>query len=262
MDSYIESAFWAVIPDSVLSSTEIKANAKLLYAKVTSLQRARGYCYASNKYLAEGLGIAPDTVTRLLKELSDAGYLQIQVIRDPSTNVVTERRIYPSFTLPDISAPLPNKFPIPPGQISDTLPDEYPGPPGQISEKEYSLENSKENPPKAPQGAGRSRDENQKSQPKHKPERFERFWKFYPRKEDRASAVRAWDRLKPSDELIDQMARALAKQVTMPQWQDKTKIPYACRWLKNKRWEDICAEPPVSNSDAQEPDVRGGLPAW
>ena len=36
-DIYREPSFWSIIPDNVLSATNIKANAKLLYAKVTSL---------------------------------------------------------------------------------------------------------------------------------------------------------------------------------------------------------------------------------
>lgn len=246
MDAYREPSFWSVIPDTVLSATDIKPNAKLLYAKVTSLQTARGYCYATNKYLADGLGVAPDTITRLLKDLSDAGYLRLEIVRDPNTQAIRERRIFPTIKLPTLLPPSRTNVPDPPGQTSDT-------PPGQTSDKrDIGLESKEENPPIAPQGAGCSRDENQKSMPKHKPERFEGFWKFYPRKEDRASAVRQWDRLKPSDELIDQMAKALKRQMQLPQWQDKTKIPYACRWLKNKRWQDECAQAPASNSDTTQ----------
>ena len=76
-----------------------------------------------------------------------------------------------------------------------------------------------------------------KSVPIWKPERFEKFWAFYPRHEDRISAVREWDRLKPSDQLIDEIARALLWQTKTPDWP----VPYACRYLKNQRWTD---EPP------------------
>ena len=70
-----------------------------------------------------------------------------------------------------------------------------------------------------------------------KPERFEKFWAYYPRHEDRVSAVREWDRLKPGDELIDAIARALLWQTKEPDWP----VPYACRYLRNQRWTD---EPP------------------
>ena len=51
------------------------------------------------------------------------------------------------------------------------------------------------------------------------------------------SAVREWDRLKPGDELIDAIARALLWQTKEPD----CPVPYACRYLRNQRWTD---EPP------------------
>ena len=159
-----EASFWSVIPHTVLAATDIKPTAKLLYAKVTSLQTSKGYCYASNRYLAEGLGIAPDTVTRLLKELSDAGYLRLEIIRD-GNNAILERRVYPTIKLPVIDTP--------PGQTSDTLSDKHPS-------REYRRGYSKENPPIVPRGDKRRSEP--KKQPDHKPERFEKFWKYYPRR--------------------------------------------------------------------------------
>ena len=73
-----------------------------------------------------------------------------------------------------------------------------------------------------------------KSIPTWKPERFEAFFKFYPRHEDRVSAVREWDRLQPDDALIDAIARALKWQVRAEDWP----APYACRYLRNQRWLD------------------------
>ena len=91
-------------------------------------------------------------------------------------------------------------------------------------------------PPIVPQG-GQTKKKKAKSIPIWKPERFEKFWAFYPRHEDRVSAVREWDRLKPSDQLIDEIARALLWQTKTPDWP----VPYACRYLRNQRWTD---EPP------------------
>ena len=48
-----------------------------------------------------------------------------------------------------------------------------------------------------------------KPAPDWKPERFARFWDYYPRGESKQAAIRAWDRLRPSDELISEMAVAL-----------------------------------------------------
>ena len=53
---------------------------------------------------------------------------------------------------------------------------------------------------------------------------IDRELEFYPRGENRQRAVKAWDKLKPDDALIDTMARAL--------------VPHASTWLNGRRWED------------------------
>lgn len=67
---------------------------------------------------------------------------------------------------------------------------------------------------------------------------FERFWKAYPRGKDRQGAVREWDNLKPSRKLMMTMSAALLRQKDSEDWQRGIGIPYACRWLSNRRWED------------------------
>ena len=76
--------------------------------------------------------------------------------------------------------------------------------------------------------------------PAWKPERFEKFWAYYPRHEDRVAAVRAWDRLKPDDATLAAMGQALERQKATPGWP----APYACRYLSHRRWEDEERESP------------------
>ena len=96
-----------------------------------------------------------------------------------------------------------------------------------------------------------------KSEPKWKPERFAGFWAFYPRKVDRKKAIRAWDKLKPSDELIDEMASALKWQTKTEQWQEIDKIPYPSSWLNGERWKD--ERPPASLPEAPAEPYTGGM---
>ena len=56
--------YFAVIPATVLFNNELKPNEKLLYALITALSNKEGYCYASNKYLGEKLGVDHKTVSR------------------------------------------------------------------------------------------------------------------------------------------------------------------------------------------------------
>ena len=88
---------------------------------------------------------------------------------------------------------------------------------------------------------------------------FERFWKAYPCKKDKASARREWDRLEPDRKLMLTMSAALKRQKASEQWQREIGIPYACRWLKNRRWEDG-DDQEFSSAQAAEPPREEGLP--
>lgn len=87
------------------------------------------------------------------------------------------------------------------------------------------------------------------------PELFERFWAAYPCRKDKASARREWDKLKPDRKLMQTMSAALSRAKSSDEWQRGIGIPYACRWLRNRRWEDE-ADAPLSR--VSDPDTGGG----
>lgn len=223
-----QPGFWALIPASVRYDKELPPNAKLLYGEVTALSDKLGYCYAQNSYFSDLFGLSERSVTRLLSTLVDRGYLRVDVVRDTATQEVLERRIYAIYNTEGAGPPPPDKnVGTPPDKIVTTPPDKNVG---EINTRSDHI------PPIVPQG-GPPKKKKAKSVPAWKPERFEKFWAYYPRHEDRVSAVREWDRLKPGDELIDAIARALLWQTKDPDWP----VPYACRYLRNQRWTD---EPP------------------
>lgn len=86
-------AYFAIIPGPLLDCQEIPASAKLLYASITSLTDARGYCWASNRYLAERFKWGERTVSRLIAQLQEAGFLSIMMEKNNDTGKM-ERRIY------------------------------------------------------------------------------------------------------------------------------------------------------------------------
>lgn len=87
-------SYWAVVPAPVRYDTAIPANAKLLYAELSSLTNEKGYCFASNAYFAANFSMTDTSVRRLLKALADRGFIRIDVVRDKKTNQVKERKIY------------------------------------------------------------------------------------------------------------------------------------------------------------------------
>lgn len=123
------------------------------------------------------------------------------------------------------------------------------------------------NPPKGDGAEPRKR--RSKTTPAWKPERFEGFWAYYPRGENRMGAVRAWDKLKPDDALIETIGRALQVLKASPAWRDGVGIPYASTFLNGRRWEDAKAKRPAQSATAQPvrrieqpPDSQDGGWTW
>lgn len=73
---------FSVIPTRLLKRTDISQNAKLLYCELLALSKMNGYCFATNKYLAAGIGIASRTVPSLLNELASAGLTDTYIKRN------------------------------------------------------------------------------------------------------------------------------------------------------------------------------------
>lgn len=251
--------YWAVLPAKVRYDKTLRPNAKLLYAEITALADARGYCWATNSYLAELFGIAARTVSDLVKNLADRGYIEVEVVRDEQTNEVKERRLW--IERPDILDGVD-----PPADFGNTPPADFGGtPPAKICDKNNtSIDHTPYSPPEGdglegaqnpPKRVTRRRTA-AKAAPDWKPERFAKFWDYYPRGEDKQAAIREWDRLRPSDELIDEMARALERQVNSESWREGIGIPYACRWLKHRRWTDVPKTAPTVPASPAEP-IRG-----
>ena len=112
------------------------------------------------------------------------------------------------------------------------------------------------NTPLTPQRGRRVPKKEQGREPTWKPERFEAFWRYYPRGESKRTAIAAWDKLKPDDALIDDIARALKRQMASEEWQLGVGIPYAATYLNQRRWEDELHAP------AEQPAEGGGRPLW
>jgi uncharacterized protein YdaU (DUF1376 family) len=70
-------------------------------------------------------------------------------------------------------------------------------------------------------------------------DQFEMFWKSYPKKTAKESAKKAWIKIKPNDELIAKITKAVKDQKLSEREQQF--IPHAATWLNAKRWEDEIA---------------------
>lgn len=247
-------AYWAVVPAPVRHDKTLRPNAKLLYAEIQALADSCGYCWATNEYLAELFGIAARTVSDLISTLAKRGYITVEVLRDPKTNEVMERRIW-------VDKPAVAEVP-PPAKNGNTPLADFDGtPPAKNGEENdyISLSNNTLLTPqrgdacKQPQKKPR-RKSALKAAPDWKPERFNAFWDYYShqaRGENKQGAIRAWDKLRPDDDLIRLMGKALQQQIASDDWQRGIGIPYASTWLNNARWQDAPRQPPQELSDEE-----------
>lgn len=222
-------AFWAVLPAAVRYDEELPPNAKLLYAEISSLTDRRGYCYASNEYFMRLYSLSERTIRRLISELARLGYISIA----DGDGGKDRRKIYAGV---NPLAHNPDKNVREPGQNLPGNPDK--------NVPHNSKENKKENnPPKAPQGA--------ESVPAWKPDRFAGLWDYYPRHTSKQAAAKAWEKLKPSDELIAEIGRALRRQKACDEWQRGVGIPYLSTYLNQRRWEDELGDFSPADDPAQ-----------
>ena len=71
--------YYAIIPAEVRYDPDLKDKAKLLYGEITALSDKCGYCYASNRYFAELYNVSQTTISLLIKNLIDSGYIESEI---------------------------------------------------------------------------------------------------------------------------------------------------------------------------------------
>jgi hypothetical protein len=71
-------------------------------------------------------------------------------------------------------------------------------------------------------------------------ERFDAFWAVYPKKVGKDAAWRAWQKRRPSAELLAQITAAIAWQVKQDAWvKDAGQfVPHPATWLNRGQWDD------------------------
>lgn len=90
-------AYYAVLTADVRYDKRLKPAEKILFAEITALSTVSGYCYASNSYFCDLYGVSIASVKGWISDLKRYGYVDVEVIRDASNNVI-ERKIRPIST--------------------------------------------------------------------------------------------------------------------------------------------------------------------
>lgn len=227
---------YTVMSNYHLTDPRLSLKAIGLLSKILSLPEAWDYTVAG---LAKICKEGRDAVRAALAELEEAGYILRRQTRDEMGNfshseyIIYETPQDPQEEAPDDgkSAPSPSESAMSENPISENT--------AELNTKRIKyLSNTPPIVPPEGDGCAPKRKRAGKKSPDWKPERFEAFWSSYPRGEDKQAAIREWDKLKPDDPLLQTMALGLARDLQSEAWQRGIGIPYACRWLSHRRWED------------------------
>ena len=68
-DQNIFSDGWGILPSKIAHDNEITSFAKILYCEISSLCAEKGYCWASNKYLASKFNVSVTTISTTMTSL-------------------------------------------------------------------------------------------------------------------------------------------------------------------------------------------------
>ena len=195
-------SYYAIIPADVRYDNKLKDKAKLLYGEIVALSDKKGYCYASNKYFADLYKVSITTISLLIKNLIDSGYLNSEIIYKEGTKEILNRYL---------------KI------LKDPIKE-------NLKENNTSINNIKEI------------DNNKLLSIKKDLnfELFDKFWSAYPKKKSKGSAEKWFIKNKPSEELVNTMVDKINEFKKSDQWKKDNGqyIPYPTSWLNAKGWED------------------------
>lgn len=82
------------IPLELIHDTRLEARARLLYGVIFTMGRDYGYCVPSNRELAFHLSVSEGRISHLLGNLECFGYIKRELIYDPDTLELMERRLH------------------------------------------------------------------------------------------------------------------------------------------------------------------------
>ena len=257
-DEKVKSGYWSIIPYYVIQDTEIRPNAKIMYAVISSMIKQTGYCFAEDDFFQDLFKMTKRGINNLISDLERRQYIHVEMLSSGNQHEKGSRQIWTMETwlvrniCSQAESAQEQNFRAQEQNFQDTINNKY-----------------KYIPPIVPHGGQgvsgdakpkRKHREDYKQQADHLPERFERFWQFYcdsipddrRKAGNRQKAIKAWDKLSPAPGLIHIMGIALAEQVKGQSWQEGIGIPHASTWLNGHCWEDA-----AGSGTADQPTKEG-----
>lgn len=102
IDTNTPKTSWCLIPPIIWESTELSLVEKCLLGRINALQDEKGYCFASNDYLAKQLKLSSNRISHIISKLVNSGYLNRQVIYGENKQIIA-RYLLLNITIPIVT---------------------------------------------------------------------------------------------------------------------------------------------------------------
>ena len=225
---------YSIIPASVLLSKELSSTEKLLIGVISNLSNIKGYCFASNHYLGECLGLSKHTVRRVIADLEQKGILG-RIVKLNNRNEVEVRCLTINPDADILSRTVTPEIPI-----SENEEDEFDYPPAQ--KQAHPLLKNDHTP--APECSHNKKNKVKEEIYKYS---FEQFWLEYDKKVDKKQTLAVWNKLSAEDRTLAVEGMGNHKSGRERKyWKDPV------RYLRDKRWEDETQTKAIKQTPIQD----------
>ena len=85
--------YYSILPATVRYDKDLTDKAKLIYSEITSLANKTGECWVSNEYLMNLFNTSSRTINRIIKQLKEKQYINIEYIHNGSSKEIEKRII-------------------------------------------------------------------------------------------------------------------------------------------------------------------------
>lgn len=241
---------------------KVPANEKLVLLMLANHTNGQtGRCDPSLNRLAEECGMSRDTVIRAMKRLEEKGLIRVIRRTLEGAQISNSYRLaMPGVVMEGgvevvevVTTPVAKCDRGPVAQCNGGSSTMQRGPVAGCYSKQEVEPGIEPNPqtPTTPTGAAARSGTSLKTKtlkPCLQEEMFNRFWSCYPRKVKKPSALKAFKKINPTEDLLSSMLKAVESQKKTDQWKKDNGafIPHPSSWLNDRRWEDEPVESKTS----------------
>lgn len=225
---------FSIIPARVYDDPGVDLAALRVLGLIGCYSDRGGWCYLSLAKLGLRVSLTKQAIAKQIGTLVRLGYLEKRAaFRENGSQTANRYRII--FDT--------NSAEFEPSEMFDTTEDDSQEVDGGSTSKgspplnfevhprtTYSNVSTKNViPPISPMGEKCAQD--------YEPEKFDLFWRDYPRKTAKLNARKSWNKLRPDEATRIKMRAALHNCANSEQW-ERGIIPHAATWINQRRWED------------------------